>query len=54
MTKARLVVPQMVILVSELGVYILSTFALAIISVTGAKVTWMELSVVLFFAFFTW
>ncbi|VDP02741.1 unnamed protein product [Heligmosomoides polygyrus] len=53
MTKARLVVPQMVILVSELGVYILSTFALAIISVTGAKVTWMELSVVLFFAFFT-
>ncbi|VDL79145.1 unnamed protein product [Nippostrongylus brasiliensis] len=52
MTKARLVVPQMVILVCEIGIYILGTFALVLISVTGAKVTWMALLVLLFFAFF--
>nr|CDJ87409.1 Hypothetical protein CBG09393 [Haemonchus contortus] len=52
LTKSRLVVPQIVVLVIEIGFYILGTFALGIISVTGAKVTWMALLTVLFFAFF--
>ncbi|KHJ90160.1 hypothetical protein OESDEN_10000 [Oesophagostomum dentatum] len=53
MTKARLLVPQMVVLVFEVGVYILGVFALIIISVTGARITWIVLSVLAFFAFFT-
>ncbi|PIO77490.1 hypothetical protein TELCIR_00369 [Teladorsagia circumcincta] len=52
LTKSRLVVPQIVVLVVEIGLYILGIFALAVISVTGAKVTWMALVTVLFFAFF--
>ncbi|KAK5979251.1 hypothetical protein GCK32_021360 [Trichostrongylus colubriformis] len=52
LTKSRLVVPQIVVLVVEIGLYILGTFALIIISVTGAKVTWIALVTVLFFMFF--
>ncbi|RCN49834.1 hypothetical protein ANCCAN_04077 [Ancylostoma caninum] len=52
MTKSRLVVPQMVILVFQIGIYIVASFSLVVISVTGAKVTWIALLIILFFAFF--
>uniref|UniRef100_A0A0K0DKK1 Rhomboid domain-containing protein n=1 Tax=Angiostrongylus cantonensis TaxID=6313 RepID=A0A0K0DKK1_ANGCA len=52
MTKSRLVVPQIVILVCEIGIYIIGTFILIVISVTGSKVTWIALTGVLFFGFF--
>ncbi|EYC13798.1 hypothetical protein Y032_0042g536 [Ancylostoma ceylanicum] len=52
MTKSRLVVPQMIILVFQIGIYIVGSFSLIIISVTGAKVTWTALLIILFFAFF--
>ncbi|ETN77399.1 hypothetical protein NECAME_11068 [Necator americanus] len=52
MTKSRLVVPQMITLLLQIGIYILGSFALIIISVTGAKITWIALLIVFFFAFF--
>ncbi|VDM77770.1 unnamed protein product [Strongylus vulgaris] len=53
MTKARLLAPQMIVLVFKVGLYIVGSFALTVISVTSAKVTWMAMLIIFFFAFFT-
>ncbi|KJH50956.1 hypothetical protein DICVIV_02917 [Dictyocaulus viviparus] len=52
MAKARLLVPQMIILVSEIGIYIFGLFILIVVSVTGAKVTWISLIILFSFGFF--
>ncbi|CAJ0598233.1 unnamed protein product [Cylicocyclus nassatus] len=53
MTKAGFLVPQIVVLVFQAGLYIIGTFALIIISVTSAKITWIALLIIFFFALFT-
>ena len=52
MNKIRLLIPQLVILVLQIGLYILALFGLTILSITGARVNWMATVIVAFFFIF--
>ncbi|CAI4223056.1 unnamed protein product [Auanema sp. JU1783] len=52
-TKMCLIIPQMVVLALHIGVYVLMSFSITLLSITGAKFMWMSLTIVIFFAVFT-